>query len=139
LFNLLGCYPENRENLNHYPNDYIHHLWGRRHFYIDLEASEKHLNALKDVYENVLACPSIFSRLRGVGVTMAPTKTIRRIRTVRRTPIPENITVAGENTCQMNMSVHVSDKFSPEVYQTSARSECGRKSIEDVDGGIKPS
>jgi hypothetical protein len=26
-------------------------------------------------------------------------------------PIPANMTFAGENTCHINMSVHISDKF----------------------------
>jgi hypothetical protein len=70
---------------------------------------------------------------------MANRKLLRRIHTERRTPIPENITAAGENTCQMNMRVHISDEFSPEAYQTNARSKRGRKIIEDVDCWIKPS
>jgi hypothetical protein len=70
---------------------------------------------------------------------MAHTKLLRRIHTERRTPIPENITVAGENACQMSMSVQISDKISPEAYQANARSDCGRKSVEYVDGRIKPS
>ena len=70
---------------------------------------------------------------------MANTKLLRRIRTERRTPIPENITVAGEKACQISMSVRIPDKLIPETYQTNASSECGGKSIKDVDGWIKPS
>jgi hypothetical protein len=32
---------------------------------------------------------------------------IRRIHTERRTPTPANTTLAGENTCQINMSVQI--------------------------------
>jgi hypothetical protein len=35
------------EDLNHYPNNYIHHVHGWRHFCITLETAEKQLNALK--------------------------------------------------------------------------------------------
>jgi hypothetical protein len=41
-------------------------LHGRRHICIDLETSEKHFYALKDVYKSVLACLSIVSCLRGM-------------------------------------------------------------------------
>jgi hypothetical protein len=137
--NLFCRNSENRENLDHYLNDYVHHLWGRRHLRIDLETSEKHLNALKNVDKNALACSSILGCLGDVGVRMANTKLLRRIRTERRTPIPENITVAGEKACQISMNVQIPDKLSPETYQTNTRSECGGKNIKDVDGRIKPS
>jgi hypothetical protein len=110
----LPCHdPENRENLCHYLNDYIGHLHGQRHFCIDLETSEKHFNPLENIDKSVLACSSIFSRLRDVGVTMAHAKLSSKIRTERRTPTPVNITVAGEKTCQIDMSVQISDMSMP--------------------------
>jgi hypothetical protein len=101
LLNLLRCDPKNGEYLNNYLNDYIHHLHGRWDFCIDLEASEKHLNALKDVDKGILTCPNILSCLRNERVTMVHTKLLRKIPTERRTPTPANITLAGENTCQV--------------------------------------
>jgi hypothetical protein len=47
--------------------------------------------------------------------------------------------VTGENACQMSMSINISNKFNPETYQTNARSDCGRKGVENVNGRIKPS
>jgi hypothetical protein len=90
-------------------NDYIHYLHGRRQFCIDLQSSEEHFDAFKDVDESVLAFPSVLSRLRYVGVRMAHKKLTRRIRTERRTLIPANITLEGGNTCKMNMSMQISD------------------------------
>ena len=71
LFDLLHRSPKNRENLDHNLNDHVHHLRGRPHFYINLETSEKRLNALEDVDKNVLACPGILSCLRGIGVKLS--------------------------------------------------------------------
>ena len=71
LFNLRCRDPKDRENLDHYLNDYIHHVRSRRQFCIDLETTEKHLNPLKDVDESVLARSSILSCLRGVDVRTA--------------------------------------------------------------------
>ena len=70
LFNFLRRDPKNRENLNHYLNGDIQHLRGRLHFCVDLETSEKHFHPFEDVDKYVLACPNIFSCLRGVRVTM---------------------------------------------------------------------
>jgi hypothetical protein len=63
LPNLLRRNSKNRQNFYHYLNDYVHHLHGRRQFCIDLETSEKHFDALKDVNKSVLARPSILSCL----------------------------------------------------------------------------
>ena len=35
---------------------------------------------------------------------------LRKIHTERRTPTPANTTLAGENTCQINMRVQISDQ-----------------------------
>ena len=90
-------------------NDRIHHLDGRRQFCIDLESPEEHFDAFEDVNECVLACLSVLSRLRDVIITMAYAKPIRRLHTERRTPTPANMTFAGENTCQTDMSIQISE------------------------------
>jgi hypothetical protein len=56
----------------------------------------------KDADKSVLACPSILGCLKYVSVMMDKHKLLRK-RTIKRTPIPENMTFAGENTYQMNM------------------------------------
>ena len=113
LFNLPCRDAKNRENLDHYLNDYIHHFCSRRQFCIDLETPEKHLNPLKDVDKSILARTSILSCLRGVDVRTAHTKLLKQIHTERRMPIPANIAFAGENTCKMNMnmSMQILDKL----------------------------
>jgi hypothetical protein len=74
LFDFLRYDPKNRENLNHYLNDNVHHFRGRSHFCVDLETSEKHLNPFKDVDKCILARSNIFSSLRDVSVTIAHTE-----------------------------------------------------------------
>ena len=106
LFDLLCRNPKNSENLYHNLNNYILHFHGQRHFRVDLETPEKHLNPLEYVDKSVLVRPSILSRLRDISVTTAHTKLLRRIHTERRRPIPANMTFAGENTYHINMSVH---------------------------------
>ena len=105
LFDLLRRNPKNRKDLDHYLDDDIHHLHGCGYFCIDLETPKKHFNALKDVEKSVVVGANVFSCLRDLGVTIVHAKPSRRIHTERRTPIPANITLAGENTCQANMSV----------------------------------
>jgi hypothetical protein len=111
LLDLLCRDPKNRENLDHYLDDYIHHLRGWRHLCVGLEASEKHFNALEDVDKSVLTFPNILSCLTGVGIAVSSQKVVRKesLHTERRTPTPANITLAGENTCQMNMRARISD------------------------------
>jgi hypothetical protein len=111
LFDPLRRNPKNTEDLYHNLNNYVLHFHGRRDFRVDLETPEKHLNALEYVDKSVLVRPSILGRLRDKSVTMAHTKLLRNVHTERRRPIPANMTFAGENTCHMNMSVHISDKF----------------------------
>ena len=109
LLDFLCCDPENRENLDHYLNDYVHHFRGRLRFCVDLETSEKHLNPFKDVDKCVLARSNIFSCLGEECVTVARTK-LQRIHTDKRTPTPVKITLAGEKSCHINMSERISDK-----------------------------
>ena len=58
-----------------------------------------------------------------------------RIHTERRTPIPANTTVAGENVCEINMGEQISDKRMS--YQANC-SNCLGESKNDVYGGIEP-
>ena len=69
LLDLLQRYPENRENLNHYLDDYIHHFRSRPHFREYLETSEKHFNVLKGLHnmKSVLASSNILSGLRNAN------------------------------------------------------------------------
>ena len=99
--------------------DYIRHFRGQWDFCVHLETPEKHFDASKDVHKSVLACPNILRRLGNVGVIIAPLAhaKLRRIHTERRTPIPAKTTVAGENTCEIDMRVQNSDKRIP--YQAN--------------------
>jgi hypothetical protein len=74
---------------------------------VGLEASEKHFDALEDVDKSVLTCSNILSCLRDAGVTMARTELLKRLHTERRTPTPAKITLAGGNTCHMNVRVQI--------------------------------
>jgi hypothetical protein len=58
-----------------------------------------------------------------------------RIHTERRTPIPANTTVAGENACEINMRAQISDKRMS--YQANS-SNCLGESKKDVYGRIEP-
>jgi hypothetical protein len=59
-----------------------------------------------------------------------------RIRTERRTPIPAKTTVAGENACQVNMSVYRIGTCRL-AYQANCAS-CLGESKKDVNGRIQP-
>ena len=80
-----------------------------QHVSVHLETSEKDLDALEDIHKSVLACPDILSCLKDACVILSRTKLLG-IRTERRAPKPAKITLAGENTCQINMRVQISDK-----------------------------
>ena len=58
-----------------------------------------------------------------------------RIVTERRTPIPANITVEGENACEIDMRVQISDKRMS--YQANSSNSLG-EGKKNVDGGIEP-
>ena len=109
LLHLLRRNSKNGEDLNHYLNDNIHHFRGRSRVCVDSEASEKHLNPLKDVDKSALACSNIFSCLRDVRVTAAHAKLLR-VHTERRMPTPAKMTLAGENSCDMNMRTDLKEE-----------------------------
>ena len=90
----------------------MHHFRGRRYVSVHLEASEKHLDALEDVHKSVLAFPDILGRLKIVRIRLRYTELLG-IRTERRTPIPAKTTLAGENTCQINIRVQIPNKSIP--------------------------
>ena len=50
--------------------------------------------------------------------------------------MPENITVAGENTCKYILGAHIRSKV--EAYQTDTTGDSGRKCVEDVYGWAQP-
>ena len=129
LLNLFHGDPKNRDNLGRYPNDYIHHLRRWRNSGVNLQASEKHLNTLKDVDQSILACSSILSCLGDGGVTMAH-RIIRNIHTERRTPTPTNTTLAGENICRMRMRYQTSSRY--KTYQANTLSKSRGESKENV-------
>ena len=49
--------------------------------------------------------------------------------------MPAKITVAGENACQIDMRLHISDKRI--LYQANG-SKCLGEGKEDIDGGVEP-
>jgi hypothetical protein len=100
--NLLSRNCEKREDLYHYTKNYIHHFRCQRHLDVGLKALENISNALKDVNESVLDCPSIRSCLRDVGVTMAHSEVLKA-RTESSTPTPVKIIFAGEITFRSDM------------------------------------
>ena len=55
--------PKYRENLDHYPNDCIHHFGGWRHFCVDFKTSEKTFDALECIDKRILASPNILNCL----------------------------------------------------------------------------
>ena len=60
------------------------------------------------------------------------------IHTERKTPTPAKMTLAGENTCHVNMREQDSKKCMSEAYQADTRSNHVREGIQDVDRWIKP-
>ena len=89
---------ENRKYFDHYLHDDISHSGRWRHFRVRLETLEKTLDAHKDVNEYIVVRIYIFSRLTYTSVIITVGERSRTIRTVRRMPIPENTTFAGEST-----------------------------------------
>ena len=108
LLHLLRRDRQDAKDLNHDLSDYVHHFRCRPHLSIVFKASEEILYAFEDVDESVLARSNILDCLRIVGVNDARTKVLKRTRTERRTPTPENITFAGENTYQIMIKIHIS-------------------------------
>ena len=104
MLDLLRRNPEDRENLDHDLDKYIHHLCRWWHLCVNLNTSEKHFDALEHVDKGVLSCSGMHSCLRDVGVTVARTELLRRLHTDSRTPKPAKITLADGNTCQMDVS-----------------------------------
>ena len=72
LVNLLHSNPKNRQNLDHYLDGHSHHFCSWWYIRVDVETSEKILNALEDVDEYILADPNILSCLRHARVILTP-------------------------------------------------------------------
>jgi hypothetical protein len=62
----------------------------------------------------------------------------RRVQTNKRTPIPAKTTLAGENTCQVNMRVQNSDEFTCRTYQTNALSKGRGEGVKDIHSRVEP-
>ena len=131
---LLSRNPKDGKNFRHDMGDYIRHFRGQWDFCVQLETSDEHLNVFKHFYKSVLAFSNILRRLTGVCVIMAHAN-LMRIHTERRTPIPANTTVVGENACRINMKVQITDKCMS--YQANCSNSLG-KGKKNVYGRIEP-
>ena len=112
LSDLFSCNSKNVEDLHHNFRNCIDHFLFEYCFSVDLQSLEKSFYALEDVTKSVLTCSNILGCLRNVRIRMDRTKVLREIHTERRTPIPANITFAGENSCRIIMGVQISDTAS---------------------------
>src|SRR6266478_737565 len=79
LLHLFRCDPKNRENLDHYLNDHIHHFRDRLHFGVDLQSSENQFDPLKNVDKSIFASPNVLDCLRNVLVIMVQVKLLRML------------------------------------------------------------
>jgi hypothetical protein len=61
---LLRGNRENREDLNHYLNDYIPHFGGRLHLDVSFETQKEEFNALEDVNDSSVTRANIHNCLR---------------------------------------------------------------------------
>jgi hypothetical protein len=57
---------------------------------------------------------------------------------MRKTPIPANITFAGENTWDLNVRGHILDREALRIYQANTFAEGCRKCIQNSNSGIEP-
>jgi hypothetical protein len=88
-----------RQYFNHDLDDHVRHCRGRYHFLIKLEPPKDILDACKEISEYVLARIGILDRLTDyVSLPVPRTRDCEWKLTKRRTPIPANITFAGEKT-----------------------------------------
>ena len=99
LLHLFRRNPQDVQHFNHYLYDNVRHRRIRSNLGIGLQASEKVLDAFKDVNESLLCRNNILSRLGNFRVKPSCKETSRAIQTWRSTPAPANITFAGEKTC----------------------------------------
>ena len=97
LFNLFRCQGKYREQFDHYLNDHIFHRGSAWYLGVYLEPFKKTLDAFKEIHESVVARADILGRL-GIKTSVRIMNKEWRTRTVRRTQIPENTTLAGGNT-----------------------------------------
>jgi hypothetical protein len=132
LFDFFCSDSKNIEDFNHYCRDRVHHSLIRCYFSVYVQTPEKCFYALEHLEESVLNRANVLSCLRIVRITMDPTKVVRRVHTERRTPNPIKITLAGENTCQINETVDLGQVSCSEAYRANAFSECLRERKKDV-------
>jgi hypothetical protein len=57
---------------------------------------------------------------------------------MRKTPIPANITFAGENTWGLNVRGYILDREALRIYQANTFAEGCRKCTQNSNSGIKP-
>src|SRR5260221_51366 len=99
LFNLLCRNGEDRQYLNHDLHDGVRHCWGRLNFGIQLQPPEKSLYTFENINEHVLTRINVLGRPADIEVTMTRNNTrSKRSLTWKRTPMPVDITFAGEKT-----------------------------------------
>jgi hypothetical protein len=105
LFDLLRRDRKNTEHFDHNFHDNIGHRISWSNFSVALETFEELFDPLEQIDEHTLTCIDVLSRLTKACVTMTRTKRWKTALTKRRTPIPANMTFAGENTCMIDIRV----------------------------------
>jgi len=99
LFNLLCRDGEDRQYLNHDLHDGVRHCCGRLNSCIRFQPPEEPLYTFENINEHVLTRIDILGRLADIEVTMTRNSTrSKRSPTWKRTPMPAEITFAGEKT-----------------------------------------
>jgi hypothetical protein len=71
LLDFLCGNSNNVQDFNHYFHDCIQHFLVQCRFSVNLQSSEKRLQALEYLKKDALACTDILSRLRGDRITMS--------------------------------------------------------------------
>jgi hypothetical protein len=108
LSNFLCRDSQDSKNFHHYLNNQVLHCLIQSHFNVDIETFEKAFNPVEYTNKRILARANIFSGLQTLWSDLsAPIKQSRKLRTMRKTPIPAKITFAGENTWDLTVRGHV--------------------------------
>jgi hypothetical protein len=99
LLDFFCCDSNNVQDFSHYFHDCVHHILIQCRFSVNLQSSEKRLQALEYLKKDALACTDILGRLGGYRITMSRTNILERIHTKRRMPNAVKIAFAGGNAC----------------------------------------
>jgi hypothetical protein len=102
--NLFSCKGEDREQFEHYLDNFVRHHRSVRNRGINPESSEDVLDAFKDIDQGVVTCPLMHGRLAILNVTRSGAEIMREIRTDRRIRIPEKTTLVGRDTLGIESS-----------------------------------